>query len=286
MYSLVLMTALSTGGDPIPPPAPLPIASLPGVPLGAPVPGVPPLYTPHYSYLGFADSGYMMRTGSPYALSYGVYGSPFQSWSCHGAQFYGAFDRYGLYVSPFPPQRMPPAPTIYGYSPFGLFEGRKEGIAPAPVYYGMLIPPEMPPLKAPVLPPSSDSNVTPPDVKRLPPVPMPPEMAPSPSDKKPAEVKNKDGMGASLKFRLPAQTRLYIDGKLIEGTGSVRELTTPVLPAGQKFFYRVKAEFTIEGALIVEERHVIVEAGAVIEDTFTILLAAAGTTKETTVAGK
>lgn len=42
--------------------------------------------------------------------------------------------------------------------------------------------------------------------------------------------------------KLPENATLYIDGRKNEKTGSVREFTTPVLPAGQEFQYEVKVE--------------------------------------------
>jgi uncharacterized protein (TIGR03000 family) len=92
-------------------------------------------------------------------------------------------------------------------------------------------------------------------------------------------------MGANLKFSLPAQAKLFVDGKPAPGSGAERTFYTPPLATGQKFFYEVKAEMMVNGELVVEEKRVIVEAGANLTETFPKLVAAVrGATG--TVAGK
>ena len=82
--------------------------------------------------------------------------------------------------------------------------------------------------------------------------------------------------GANIKFQLPANAKLYVDGRLTSGEGTERAFFTPPLPVGQKFFYDVKAEVVVEGKTITEEKRVIVQAGAELKETFPKLLAAAG----------
>lgn len=118
----------------------------------------------------------------------------------------------------------------------------------------------------------------------------PPGDGKTPDDKKPADMKKPDepgksGMGASLKFVVPADARLYVDGQLTTIAGSERVFTTPPLAAGQKFYYDVKAELLVNGIPIVEEKRVIVEAGANITETFAKVVAA-GDGRSGIVAGK
>jgi uncharacterized protein (TIGR03000 family) len=90
--------------------------------------------------------------------------------------------------------------------------------------------------------------------------------------------------GANLKFTLPAGAALYVDGRKTGGEGTERSFYTPPLEAGQKYFYDVRAEITIDGKVVVEEKRVLVQAGAEISESFPKVLAAASGT--TTVAGK
>jgi len=110
-----------------------------------------------------------------------------------------------------------------------------------------------------------------------------------PSDAKPMETpvapKPKKGMGANLKFKLPAEAKLYVDGRLTMIGGTERSFNTPPLPAGSQYYYDVKAEVIIDGKPVVEEKRVLVEAGATVNESFPVLIAAvAGQT--TPVAGK
>lgn len=81
-------------------------------------------------------------------------------------------------------------------------------------------------------------------------------------------------MGANLKFKVPADTKLFVDGKLAPGSGPERAFYTPALEPGKKFFYEVKAELTVNGKTVTEEKKIIVEAGANITEEFTKLTAA------------
>jgi uncharacterized protein (TIGR03000 family) len=99
---------------------------------------------------------------------------------------------------------------------------------------------------------------------------VPEQKMPEPT--KPTEPKM--GMGANIKFKVPANTLLYVDGKLTVLTGTERVFTTPPLAIGQKFFYEVKAELVVAGNLVTEEKRVVVESGADLTESFPKLLAA------------
>ena len=94
--------------------------------------------------------------------------------------------------------------------------------------------------------------------------------APTEPIKKP-EIKK---TGANLKFNLPAGAALFVDGVKTTGDGAERTFYTPPLEAGQKYFYDVRAEIAIAGKTIVEEKRVVVEAGAEINESFPKVIAA------------
>lgn len=92
------------------------------------------------------------------------------------------------------------------------------------------------------------------------------------------------GKSAGLNFRLPAGATLYVDGRKTDGTGTERSFFTPPLEAGQKYYYEVKAELSVGGQTVTDEKRVVVEAGVDQVVEFTRLMAAAGTGEA--VAGK
>jgi uncharacterized protein (TIGR03000 family) len=107
-------------------------------------------------------------------------------------------------------------------------------------------------------------------------VPVAPAPKPSGSDAPP--------MGANLKFKVPAETKLYVDGRLTTGFGPERSFFTPPLEAGKKFFYDVEAKLVVNGKEVVESKKVIVEAGVSVNEEFAKLTAALATPDA--VAGK
>lgn len=117
--------------------------------------------------------------------------------------------------------------------------------------------------------------------------PTPPAAAPSPTPKPMPEPKSAEPMktGANIRFKLPAAARLFVDGRPTLATGTERAFSTPPLVAGQKFYYDVRAEVEVNGVVVVEEKRVIVEAGANLVETFPKLIAAIEQS-ETSVAGK
>jgi uncharacterized protein (TIGR03000 family) len=115
--------------------------------------------------------------------------------------------------------------------------------------------------------------------------PMTPPTTPAPMPTPGTEKKDPEKkVGANLKFQLPATATLFVDGQATSGSGSERSFFTPELIPGQKYYYDVRAEITVAGQTITEEKRVIVSAGASVSESFGKLLAAASGT--TTVAGK
>lgn len=111
-----------------------------------------------------------------------------------------------------------------------------------------------------------------------------PVVVPEAEEKKKDEKKKDEKKGASLKFNLPAGAALFVDGARTSGDGEERSFFTPPLATGQKYFYDVRAEIAIDGKMVVEEKRVIVEAGADIRESFPKMIAAVAASR--TVAGK
>jgi uncharacterized protein (TIGR03000 family) len=71
---------------------------------------------------------------------------------------------------------------------------------------------------------------------------------------------------ATVVVTLPADAKLFIEGKLIDQTGSVRAFRTPELqpvPAGQSYEYTMSIEVVRNGRTVKSEEKVRVEAGKV-----------------------
>ena len=267
MYSIVMLSALSAGADVTPPAAAPKVMAAPAVVAGC--------------------------TGCSGSSCYGssCYGSSCHGSSCHGGFFgvrhghksschgctgcsgysctgYSCFGScYGCgagsvsYGSSWgPPVGMLPY-TLHGYNS-GVTPVYGPGFPVVPgsyadplAVYGRTYHPNLPPV------------VT---------VPVAPMTKPVGSDAQP--------MGATLKFKVPADAKLYVDGRLAPGAGAERSFFTPPLAAGQKFYYEVKAELVVGGKTVVEEKKVIVTAGANLFETFPTLVAAVETAS--TVAGR
>jgi uncharacterized protein (TIGR03000 family) len=166
---------------------------------------------------------------------------------------------------------MPPY-TLHGYNQGGTF-----GYGPPVVYAD---------------PRAVYGNVTNPGATTVPGTTSPMTSPMTPPDAKPTgeprivDPNKKPGMGANLKFRLPADAKLYVDGRLTLVEGTERAFTTPPLLVGQKFYYEVKAELMVDGAVVVEEKRVVIESGSELTESFSKLFAAASRGKPTVVAEK
>lgn len=80
---------------------------------------------------------------------------------------------------------------------------------------------------------------------------------------------------SALKVELPSIAKLYVDGKEVPGFGTLRTFATPALPRGQDYYYDLKAEITVDGKPVVEEKRVIVRAGGTTSESFARLIASA-----------
>jgi uncharacterized protein (TIGR03000 family) len=168
-------------------------------------------------------------------------------WQCHGGGYNGYYGG-GAYWGPGVGLMPAGVAQPWGYGPRGIYSD------PYAVYGTINQPPIV------VIPAETKPGET---------KPMEKPVAPPPTEKP------KEGMGANLKFRLPADAKLYVDGRLTVLSGTERAFNTPPLTAGKKYFYDVRAELMVDGKPVIEERRVIVEAGADLTESFAKLFAAA-----------
>ncbi|MFO0796304.1 MAG: TIGR03000 domain-containing protein [Gemmataceae bacterium] len=87
-----------------------------------------------------------------------------------------------------------------------------------------------------------------------------------------------NGSRAAIVVRLPADARLYADGVPLRLTGSERRFTTPELPGGMEFTYRMTAEYDRNGEVVSVTKRVPVRSGATETVEFSDLTAARPTT--------
>lgn len=148
---------------------------------------------------------------------------------------------------------------IYTYTSFGYGVGFGSG----PVYYG----PDFHPAYGPCCVDGLPTTVTPPQVR----------IDNSGTGTEVTRARPQ-AAPARLTVELPADATLYVDGALVKGEGASRNFHTPDLPAGQTFYYELKAEVTVGGKTITEAKTVLVKAGEASAQSFGKLLAAAGKT--------
>ncbi|MCS7021066.1 MAG: TIGR03000 domain-containing protein [Gemmataceae bacterium] len=283
MYGVVLLAALAPAADPSPAPAETPMVvagcvgclGCDGVVVGGCVGcygctgcyGCSGCYGCHGGLLGWlhakkaakrAYRGYLVADGGYSCLGacYGCYGTAYLTtpWACHGG-CYGGY--YGIGSAYGPSVIM--VPTVWGHRTTGGW-----GYAPPTIYgapyaiYGHTTVPEAP------------TPSTPDKPKPVEPKPTEPKPTDKPADKKEEGKK----ISANLKFVLPAEAKLYVDGRLTTQEGSERLFSTPPLAPGQLYYYDVTAELTVAGQVVSERKRVIVHAGAEITETFGKLFAA------------
>lgn len=89
-----------------------------------------------------------------------------------------------------------------------------------------------------------------------------------------AKIEPEENISANLIVELPAKAKLYVDGNLIPGEAASRKFHTPALAKGKSYYYELKAELTVAGKPVVEERKVTIKAGETITEKFEKLVAA------------
>jgi len=82
------------------------------------------------------------------------------------------------------------------------------------------------------------------------------------------KMKEASDSSARISIEVPEDAKLFIDGKLMSGTSTVRNYYTPALQPGQSYFYDVRIEMLKDGKTVAKEKKVIVQAGAIVKETF------------------
>jgi uncharacterized protein (TIGR03000 family) len=91
---------------------------------------------------------------------------------------------------------------------------------------------------------------------------------------------------ARITVEVPASAKLYVDGVLKTAEGSVRNFHTPDLAKGQSYYYDLKAEITIDGVTMTDEKRIVVKAGETLNESFPKMVAALKGSKTTELAKK
>jgi uncharacterized protein (TIGR03000 family) len=90
-----------------------------------------------------------------------------------------------------------------------------------------------------------------------------------------AKLEDDEKQSANITVELPAGAKLYVDGNLVTGEDAIRHFHTPTLARGKQYVYLMKAEMTVAGKPVVEEKQVIVRAGDRVTEKFEKLSSAA-----------
>lgn len=83
-----------------------------------------------------------------------------------------------------------------------------------------------------------------------------------------AKMEVEEKQAANLTIEMPAGSKLFVDGTLVPGDATSRKFHTPQLVKGKKYYYEMKAEMTVAGKPVVEQRTVVVTAGDTITEKF------------------
>src|SRR5207253_10772215 len=68
---------------------------------------------------------------------------------------------------------------------------------------------------------------------------------------------------ATVIVHLPAEAKLYVDGKKANLTSKTRSFVTPELQKGTDYYYTMRAEMKRDGTTVVQSQRVVVQAGKV-----------------------
>lgn len=78
----------------------------------------------------------------------------------------------------------------------------------------------------------------------------------------------KEETSARIIVHVPANAKVFIDGQLQSGDSSERHFYTPPLPTSGSFYYDLRIETVKDGKTVVDEKKVIVQAGALVHQEF------------------
>jgi uncharacterized protein (TIGR03000 family) len=90
----------------------------------------------------------------------------------------------------------------------------------------------------------------------------------------PATVAGSNAGRASVTVRVPADAKLFAEGKQLNLTGAERQFVSPPLPADQEFVYKFTAEYERNGETVSVSKKVTVRAGGTAAVEFADLTAA------------
>ena len=166
-----------------------------------------------------------------YGSSWGCYGSPYATWGCYGSSFYhangvlhgsGCTGCYGCYG---------------GYSCYGV----PIPVDSTPVY-------STPPPVGGAPPPAPGAGKKVPEVAP-PPVPVP--------DKKKGDLQ----VRVKVRFNIPDDARLFVDGVEIKTAATSRVFQTPDLDVAKTYFYDVRVELRRNGEVVSETQRIVIRPG-------------------------
>lgn len=192
---------------------------------------------------------------------------------CYSAQvgctYQGGFACQGCYGCGGPVQGYGAAGGCYGYhggcygafgnnymAPYGISSNGCYGCYGGHSCYGVPIPgfaPGTPGFKAPAtkdpFPPIN------PEVKKD---PKEEEVnPPKEKDKKPADKKLEEQGRAKIRIEVPVGGKLFVDGRRVNVAAGTRVFQTPILSAGETYFYDIRIEIDDRS----EERRVVIRSG-------------------------
>jgi uncharacterized protein (TIGR03000 family) len=75
---------------------------------------------------------------------------------------------------------------------------------------------------------------------------------------------------AHLEVHVPGSASLWFNGWKASSAGTVRELQSPVLKAGRRYTYTVRAQWAENGREVTQTQQVPVRAGARVQVTFPV----------------
>lgn len=192
----------------------------------------------HHSGYGYYGSGVSVGVGVGYGRGYGPYWGPgwgpgwgYGGWGVmpfdYGGFYGNGLSRYG-----------PPVPT---YKPIpGVFGGGDSRFFTPPPLYG---PSWLYPIGIPLDAPST----------------LPAGVLDRPADQPLAVLAA--GAPLELEIHVPAEAKLFVDGKAMTATGAVRKFSSPPLAGQDHYAYEVRAEWKVDGLTVTHTKRVLGRAG-------------------------
>jgi uncharacterized protein (TIGR03000 family) len=73
------------------------------------------------------------------------------------------------------------------------------------------------------------------------------------------KLESEDAASANIRIELPAGAKLYVEGHLVDTSSG--QFHTPPLRKGKAYYYDMKAEMTVNGKTLTDEKRVVVRGG-------------------------